>query len=380
MKQANSIQGTITPTASWFKDHYGIGTTDPFTTDLDEVAEKNAKKSRVLYERYPDLPLGEKDPAPKYFAQEYDPRIVCTVAYGASDPAWDPGIGSFWPAEGPPVWSWVKTIADVEKIKIPNWEDVSLIQKMLQQHKDLQKKTKYQFDKTQTSFNEFPWKNPHTGEEYRFCNFIAFIDLIGYLMGSVRSMELLALDGGLSRALMEKCFEISKSFSDFMREIFKQELKGFASLGGDSSCMFSPDMYRDYAMAYDEKVIRECRQVPCNLHSCGPSPHLYEVWAEYKNRDRIVLMQTRAIPGQTKRLRQALPDTYLMLTMHAPQIDFENEYAGRIKELVWQFAEAAGGRDLQISAFINKSNARTDQNVRAFYKAIEAVNNHIAKG
>ena len=60
VKVMNKIQGSIAPTALWFKDHYGIETTNPFTTDLDEIAEKNAKKSRVLYERYPDLPLGEK--------------------------------------------------------------------------------------------------------------------------------------------------------------------------------------------------------------------------------------------------------------------------------------------------------------------------------
>ena len=377
MSQPNSVQGAITPTTSWFKNSDDIETTDPFTTDLDEIAERDAKKSRVLHERYPDLPLGEKEPVPKYFVQEHDPRIVTAVAYGASYPIWDPGIGSFWPVEETPVWDWVKTVADVGKIKSPEWEDNRLILEMQRKDEELKSKTKYEFDSEQVSFNELPFKNPNTGRTFRFCMLMTFIDLGGYLLGSTRFMELLALDHDLARALMEKCFEISMSYSDFMRRTFGQELRGFASLGGDNACMLSPEMYREYAMGFDSMVVEKCGDVPCNLHSCGPSPHLYEVWTEYDNIDNIVLMQTRAIPGQVKRLRQALPNTYLMITMMPPQIDFENEDAKRIEELVWQFAEDAGYRDLQISAFISNPTAKTDRNVHAFYQAIEEVNKKI---
>jgi len=377
MRPPNSVQGVISPTAAWFKNCCGIETTNPFTTDLDQIAEKNAKKSKALYDRYPDLPLGRKDPVPKYFVQEHDPRIVTAVAYGASYPIWDSAIGSFWPVQEPPVWEWVKTVADVEKIQLPDWENNRLIQEMQLKHQEMQSKTRYQFDSEQVSFNELPFKNPNTGRTFRFCMFMTFIDLGGYLLGSTRFMELLALDHELARALMKKCFQISASFSDFMRSTFDQHQTGFASLGGDNACMLSPEMYREYAIAFDSMVIEKCGNLPCNLHSCGPSPHLYEIWTEYDNIDNIVLMQTRAVPGETKRLRQALPDTYLMITMMAPQIDFENEQPSHINDLVWQFAHDAGYRDLQISAFISRPGDKTDRNVRAFYNAIEAVNRHI---
>ena len=379
VNQPNSVQGAISATAAWFKECCGIETTDPFSTDLDRIAERDAKKSMALYRRYPDLPLGEKEPVPKYFVQEHDPRIVTAVAYGASYPIWDCGIGSFWPVEEAPVWDWVKTVADVAKIKAPAWEENRLVQEMLLKDEELKSKSKYEFDSEQVSFNELPFKNPNTGERFRFCMFMTFIDLGGYLLGSTRFMELLALDHELARAVMEKCFEISTSYSDFMRRTFGQELTGLASLGGDNACMLSPDMYREYAMAFDSMMIDKCGDVPCNLHSCGPSPHLYDVWTEYDNIDNIVLMQTRAVPGEIKRLRQALPNTYLMVTMMPPQIDFENEDARRIEQLVWQFSEDAGYRDLQISAFISKTGPETDRNVRAFYQAVSKVNTYIQK-
>ena len=89
-------------------------------------------------------------------------------------------------------------------------------------------------------------------------------------------------------------------------------------------------------------------------------------------------MQTRAIPGETAKLRKALPNTYLMITMHPPQIDFENEDSQNIKKFVWEIAEGADFRDLQIAALINKVCDKTDENVRALYQAIDEVNSRNA--
>jgi len=371
----NKIQGSIRPTEAWFKNFYGIESTNPFITDLDEIAEKNAKKSRVLYERYPDLPLGEKNPVPKYFVQGHSPGIVCATSYGASYPIWDPDMGCFWPVEEKPVWSDIKTVADVEKIKAPNWEENPLIQEMLQRYEELQCRTKY--DTEQMLLNEWPWKNPNTGDEYRFWLFISFIDLGGYLLGNTEFITLLALEHELAHALMLKCFEISVSYSEFLQKTFNRDLTAYANLGGDNSCLYSPEMYREYGMAFDEMLIEKYGELPCNLHSCGPSPHLYDLWPEYSNYENIVIMQTRALPDEIGRLRKALPNTYLTMYMFAPQIDLENEDIERVREIVWKFAEGAEFRDLMLFSYINKACDKTDENVRAFYRAIDEVNQHI---
>ena len=145
-------------------------------------------------------------------------------------------------------------------------------------------------------------------------------------------------------------------------------------MGGDNSCLVSPVTYREYAMAFDALARARWGNVPRNLHSCGASKHLYGVWAEYPEKDQIVLLQTRAIPGAMRPLRQALPHTFMQLSIHQPQVDLERETPARIKELVWELAEALEFRDLSLCAIISDTHAQCKANVRALYEAVKEVN------
>ncbi len=39
-----------------------------------------------------------------------------------------------------------------------------------------------------------------------------------------------------------------------------------------------------------------------NLHSCGKSDHLYDVWAKYPGKEKIKVMQTRGVAREAKAL------------------------------------------------------------------------------
>ena len=88
-------------------------------------------------------------------------------------------------------------------------------------------------------------------------------------------------------------------------------------------------------------------------------------------------MQTRGIPGHLGKLKQALPETFLQITLHPPQFDFENETPEAINRTVWQLAEEADFTNVSFHAIIAKGGEQVDRNIRAFYEAIDDVNAHL---
>ncbi len=390
-KSANKIIASVFMTPKWFKDEFGFEAENPFNMDLDLFAEKNARRSQLLYDKYPELndyflasggllPIGKGAPEISYSMPQYDGRVVCNVAYGSKDPVWDKATSSFWYDRDSTPWADMKTASDVSKIKMPKWEDVSLIRQMQEKYDELKSKSKYQKDLT-SSWTAMNWKNPNTGMTYHFTNIMSFIDLGGFLCGDTEFLMILASDRDLAKSLMEKCFELAVSYSEYMMKIFgAKPVQGTASLGGDFSCMLSPDMYQDYAMAFDQMKMDKYGNLPCNLHSCGASAHLYEIWGTYPNLDNIVLMQTRGIEGKLSKLRESLPDTFLQITIHQPQFDFENESEENIRRLVWQYAKEAGFRDLELNVIVAKTGIQVDKNIRAFCKTVAEINEKIRSG
>jgi hypothetical protein len=225
------------------------------------------------------------------------------------------------------------------------------------------------------NWTEIVWDHPVTAASYRLWSYPTFVDLGGFLMDSSEFMTVLASDPEMAQALLRKCFALSVSLADFLRQVYDRPAAGeWGSLGGDNSCLLSPAMYRQYAMSFDAMVRQRCGNVPRNLHSCGASRHLYEAWAEYPEREQIVLMQTRALPGKMKSLRSSLPHTYIQLTLHQPQVDFEHETPERIQEIVWQCAEDLDFRDMSLTVLISSVDDACKANLSAFYAAIDEVN------
>jgi hypothetical protein len=373
MQKSNRIFGKVDLSPAWFKKALGIEAPHPFKTDIDLLVEHEVNKSKMLHEHFPDLLLGEANPKAAYPIVQYDRRLVIASAFGGVEPVWKPDNASFWVDKHVGPWGDIKTANEVTRIKIPDWETVPLVQQMLEKWDQIQKKTRYPIQEI-SEWMEFDCTNPYTQRTYRFSDFPTFIDLGHFLCGSTEFFTILAGEPDLARAMLEKCFELSTSFSDFRRKVYDRNLEAISSLGGDNSCNLSPDMYRQYAMAHDAMMIDRYGNLPCNLHSCGASSHLYDVWGTYPNKNNIVVMQTRGIPGELYRLRKALPDTLLQITIHQPQFDFENEAPDKIYTLVEHYARQADFHNLELVVVINDAGEHVDRNIRAFYRAIETVN------
>jgi hypothetical protein len=359
----------------WFVEKLGRGRPNPVTTSLADVASYEQDRARITYEHLGELGLGRPDPALEYAVPQHDGRNVIAAAFGAAYPEWDELSGCFiLPLNAHP-WAGLDTVAAVERLPVPDWEQNPLVQENRRKWEE----TKALIGPESAAqmplnWTELEWTHPRTGQSYRMSCFPSFLDLGGFLMGSTEFLSVLAADPELAEALLRKCFELSASYSDCMCEIYGRPRTSWCSLGGDNSCLVSADMYRAYAMAFDKLVRRKCGNVPRNLHSCGASKHLYEVWREYPEREQIVLMQTRAIPGAINPLRASLPGTYIQLTIHQPQVDFERETPDRIKTLVWELAEALDFRDISLTVLFSKVDAQCKANLAAFFEAGREVN------
>jgi len=366
---------------AWFVEKMGCGVPNPFDTSLDQVARHNQERARLLYDCLGDIGLGGADPKLQYAVPQYGNRLICAAAFGAPHPQWDERTGSFWLDSATPAWSGITNVAEVDRLSIPNWAENPLVKENIEKWEEVKRvvgaQRAYQMPLDQT---ELFWEHPLTQARFRFCVYATFIDLGSFLMNNTEFMTILGGDPELAHALLRKCFQLSTSLTEFLRHVYDRPMVGWGSLGGDNSCLLSPSLYVEYGMGFDTLMREAGGNLPRNLHSCGASRHLYGVWADYTEHDQIVLMQTRAIPGAMEALRQSLPQTYIQLTLHQPQVDFEHETPERIREIVWQCAEDLGFRDMSITVLFSTVNEQSKANLAAFFSAIEEVNAEAGEG
>ncbi len=368
----SGIIGKIDLSPFWMQEQFGIIEPNPFEMPLDRIVEYNAKKSKLLYEKFGQFGLGQKEPDMVYPAVQHDGRNVCAFAYGSPYPTWDPKTGSFWHSRDFIPWRNLHSVEDVKRIQLPDWTDVCMVKEMLAKYDEMKKQTKYKVPKIPNlPWNKFDWTSP-TGKRYEFSHFMSFLDLGCFMCGETEFFTILGGEEDIAYALMDKCFDLSTSYSEFMLNSYNQSnITALSSFGGDNSCMLSPSMYKKYAMAFDRRLIEKYGELPVNLHSCGPSAHLYDIWNEYPNIKNVVLMQTRGIPDGIHRLRKALPYTFLEITLHQPQFDFENEKPDNIKRIVEHYIEQVEGRDVALVVVINKVGQQVDNNIEIFFQIMQ---------
>jgi len=368
------VQSGLQAVGAWISEALGRRIPHPFESTLDEIIQYNQDRTRLLYEHLGDVGIGNPDPEPSVVVPQHDGRVICATAFGASYPRWDSLSGSFWLDDKSHVWEGISA-KELESLPMPDWSKNQLVQESIQKWNEVRSRVgDEQAQHLPLPWTELEWTHPATGQSYYFSVFPTFLDLGSFLMGSSDFLIALASDPELADVLLRKCFEISASYSDFMCDLYNRPRTAWGSMGGDNSCLVSTDMYRQYAMAFDRLVTEKCGNLPCNLHSCGDSRHLYEVFGEYPEKEGIVLMQTRAVPNLMKQLRKSLPHTYIQLTIHQPQIDFERESPSHIKELVWQFAEDCEFRDMSIDVIFSKVDDQCKANIIAFREVINEIN------
>lgn len=373
------ITGNIDFTPKWWRDTHQIEAGNPMLQSMEEQMALNARKSRILYEKYGHLGLGQENPDPIYQVPQYDGRVLAASAFGGKKPGWDPLTACYWWDKSDSVWGAIDDPGEIVKIKVPDWENNPLVNETLDRYEKEKNSPCYQTGKVC-----FPWTmaefcDPRDNTAYHLLEYMSAVDLAPFLYGDTNFFSILLSDEALAFAITEKCYEISTSYAEYMQKHLGLEGKpnGWGNIGGDYSTILSPALYEKYCRPQDHKRTEYCKKAgmnAINLHSCGKSDHLYTIWADYPEMADIKIMQTRGIPGRLARLRECLPDTWIQWTLHQPQCDFENISPDEVEKVLSSYAAAAGYENLEFTAIVAQTGENTDCNINAFYQTIERIN------
>jgi hypothetical protein len=219
------------------------------------------------------------------------------------------------------------------------------------------------------------------GEPAAGINYPSYIDLGIFLLGTTRFLTIIGGEPELADALMDKCFELSATYTEFFLSVEPDRWEALLGFGGDVACMLSPRLYQRYSLDWDARLFEYVQKMhvtpddlPCNLHSCGPSLHLYSLWGKHPYQKNIATMQTRLLPGQVKKLRDNLPNTFLQLTFHPQHFDFAQAEPAEVKRVLWEAARDAGLRDVYFKVFAvahqPQDLGRLEANLIAFYETL----------
>jgi len=307
----------------------------------------------------------------------YEARDMIAIALGAPEPRWMNGM--LWHERDHYPLAGVESAEEIRRLSIPDWPRLEIVKRMLASRERWQRECP---DEPASGFGQglsltVPGRGPVWGVFYP-----SFVDLGVYLMGMTRFLTVLAGETELATAAMDLCFKLSTSYMEFLLSVYPERFEALGAFGGDTTAMLSPTLYKPFSAAWDVHLFEYARakynlpaDIPCNLHSCGASSHLYGPWGEHPYRQNIGTMQTRLIPGHVGRLRKALPDAQLELTIAVPEFDIARVRPDEVHEIVWTSARDAGFRDVHFTVFADVHRPdmlpALERNLPALVEAVE---------
>ena len=304
------------------------------------------------------------------------------VTLGAPEPRWDGRNCCWWFDRDHHALDWVKSVSDVRRIPVPKWQDDPVVGRMMEARQ-----------RWAEAFPDSPpgrWAGGNLvlpgRRPAKIAGYAWFLDMgVTGLFDDVEFLTLLAAEPQLGEALMDKCFELSTSYSEFLQSLEGGTFDGLATFGGDCACLLSPPLYEKYCVAWDLRLLEHFRKLyatgddtPCILHSCGPSAHLYPQWGCHPLKDNIVKVETRMLPEHVKELRRNVPDAFLELTVHPQHFDLTCVEPEQVKSTLRQAVEDAGHGNVGFIVLTYPLNsehlARLEANLLALYEEMDEIN------
>lgn len=292
---------------------------------------------------------GRSAPRPSSWPGWYGAQDMIAIAMGAPEPLWINGM--WWHDRNHYALEHMQSVAELGRLTVPDWCRIDCVQRMLDS-RDRWHGTRPDEPASGFGIVYDTLAVPGRGEAAALC-YPSFVDLGVFLMGATRFLAVLAGEPELADAFMELCFELSVGYIEFLFTLHPESFVGLCGFGGDATFFLSPHLYERYSAAWDARLFERVRSLhglpetlPCNLHSCGASAHLYDRWRQHPYHGNITALQTRLIPGEVGRLRESLPHTQLELTLHPPEFDLVTAEAAAVREILGTSARDAGNRNV----------------------------------
>ena len=183
--------------------------------------------------------------------------VMIATALGAPEPPWDETTHSWWFNKNHGLFDWVRTPADVARIRVPDWGKTPQVGAML----EAQARWREAFPGDPAPFDMlYPLSIP--GNRWMIAaGYPSFIDTGICLLGIANFLAVLASDRSLADALADKCFELITSYGDFLLSMAGMEVEGWMGFGGDVSAMLSPRFYERYGNGFDARLFEYVKDV-----------------------------------------------------------------------------------------------------------------------
>ena len=216
-------------TYNWWHTHYNFIFGEKYCMDPVYRTELDMEAQRILYDRYGDLGLGNKDPKPaphlEIVGHRYIPAVLgCKIKYFDNQPPWAE------PAN--------LTDDQVEKLEVPDLENAYPTPEVMRLAEILEKK---------------------------YGPFVAGQNLGGLLNGAipVRGDQML-LDFYEKPHLAHKMMDVVKNTMIATDKLFRKKLKIPPAGGGVGNCnnvFISGEMYRAFNLKYDAELVEYFSQL-----------------------------------------------------------------------------------------------------------------------
>jgi uroporphyrinogen-III decarboxylase len=139
-------------------------------------------------------------------------------------------------------------------------------------------------------------------------------------------------------------------------------------LGDCAATMLSPGLYEKFSLRRYQKMMEDYKA--CTIHSCGPSGHLLDLFAEVPNPGILQL----GAGTDLKDVRRKFPDSHICAYFSSPEILHGTPES--IGKKLWEMAYV-----LEVDFQINGSSVDPEtprENIKAYLEAAMKVNEKFA--
>lgn len=331
---------------NWWYHTASISFDEKFYLDIDTRIRNDITMRRVLYERFGALGLGEANPQPR-------PMIGSMhVAGGFVIPALLGSKIRFEANAAPQPEPMYLTIAQIEKLEKPDWQNLYPMKQLIAQMDELQARFGYVIGDLNT--------DGLLNAAYHLYGQDLFAD---FYDAPERVRRLLDLIGELIADVAEYIHRRTGSYSIAVNRMVVH-LEPTPFLHANCSVqMISPKSYRAMQLPMEQKIAE--RLQPFGIHHCGSNLHL--IASEYANLSPAFV--DVGWGSDVARVREQLPNAFLNLRLNPVRMlqCAPDEIAADTEGLL----RAAGNLENIGVCCINLDRGTPDENIWAMFEVIE---------
>lgn len=337
---------------SYHAKEFGVDYGERFHKDPVYRTEQGHKCAKALYDRFGEYGMGDPEPKATAISVGIQPLDFLNGALGGKM-IYNPHE-SVWTPDKP--LEHIETMEDLKKMPDIDWDSNPLY---LDYWRQIDEMKKFHPDLPVTSIQG-------VGHDEKSCSFVMHTPYTtAFRLFGDRIFELMLLDEELANGIFDYLMrQYLNLWDDICKRMEWTEEKQNLHFGDCAATMLSPSLYEKFSLPLYQKLMENYKT--CTIHSCGPSTHLLDLFAEVPNAKVLQL----GAGTELKDVRKKFPDSHISAYFASPEI--LHGTPDSIEKKLWKMAEI-----LESDFDINGSSVDPEtppENIKAYLNAAIKVN------